>query len=82
MADPSFMVKLAIECGIGVCTKCTAEYTKRQGTFSQVLLTPAAAVAVMVMAAAVAAAAAAKPNIVLESTVSYVMTTGSTLQPC
>jgi len=36
LADPSFMVKLAIECGIGICTKCTAEYTKRQGTFSKV----------------------------------------------
>lgn len=37
LADPSFMVKLAIECGIGICTKCTAEYTKRQGTFSKEL---------------------------------------------
>jgi hypothetical protein len=36
LADPSFLVKLAIECGIGICTKCTAEYAKRQGTFSKV----------------------------------------------
>jgi hypothetical protein len=36
LADPSFLVKLAIEVGIGVCTKCTAEYAKRQGTFSKV----------------------------------------------
>lgn len=40
LADPSFMVKLAIEVGIGVCTKCTAEYTKRQGTFSKVTRQP------------------------------------------
>lgn len=37
LADPSFLVKLAIECGIGICTKCTAEYAKRQGTFSKEL---------------------------------------------
>lgn len=36
LADPSFMVKMGIEVGIGICTKCTAEYTKRQGTFSKV----------------------------------------------
>lgn len=27
---------MAVEVGIGVCTKCTAEHTKRQGTFSKV----------------------------------------------
>jgi hypothetical protein len=36
LADPSFLVKLGIEVGIGICTKCTAEYAKRQGTFSKV----------------------------------------------
>jgi hypothetical protein len=29
MADPSFMIKVAIEVGIGIGTKCTAEYAKR-----------------------------------------------------
>lgn len=29
LADPGFFVKVAIEVGIGICTKCTAEYTKR-----------------------------------------------------
>lgn len=33
MADPGFIVKLAIEVGIGICTKSTAEYSKRQGKF-------------------------------------------------
>lgn len=37
LADPSFMVKLGIELGIGICTKMTAEYAKRQGTFSKEL---------------------------------------------
>lgn len=36
LADPSFLVKLAIEVGIGVCTKCTAEYTKRGDHFGKV----------------------------------------------
>lgn len=36
LADPSFLVKLGIEVGIGICTKCTAEYAKRQGTFGKV----------------------------------------------
>jgi hypothetical protein len=36
MADPSFLTKLAIEVGIGVCTKCTAEYTKRGPSFNKV----------------------------------------------
>jgi hypothetical protein len=36
LADPSFMTKLAIEVGIGVCTKCTAEYTKRGPSFNKV----------------------------------------------
>ncbi|KXZ56878.1 hypothetical protein GPECTOR_1g792 [Gonium pectorale] len=33
LADPSFPVKLAIEIGIGVIMKLTAEYTKRQDSF-------------------------------------------------
>ncbi len=37
LADPSFMIKVAIECGIGVCTKCTAEYNKRGENFSKEL---------------------------------------------
>eukprot|EP00878_Enallax_costatus_P011526 GHUV01012032.1.p1 GENE.GHUV01012032.1~~GHUV01012032.1.p1 ORF type:complete len:205 (+),score=54.90 GHUV01012032.1:447-1061(+) len=37
LADPSFLVKLAIEVGIGVCTKCTAEYTKRGDNFAKVI---------------------------------------------
>jgi hypothetical protein len=36
LADPSFLTKLAIECGIGICTKCTAEYTKRGSSFEKV----------------------------------------------
>jgi hypothetical protein len=31
LADPGFLVKVAIECGIGVCTKMSAEYAKRGG---------------------------------------------------
>mmetsp|Transcript_18053 Transcript_18053/g.50530 ORF Transcript_18053/g.50530 Transcript_18053/m.50530 type:complete len:412 (+) Transcript_18053:176-1411(+) len=34
LGDPSFPVKVAIECGIGVCTKLTAEKAKRQENFS------------------------------------------------
>jgi Protein RETICULATA-related len=30
MADSSFFVKVAIECGIGIFTKCAAEYEKRK----------------------------------------------------
>ena len=37
LADPSFLVKLGIEVGIGVCTKVTAEYAKRHGTFAKEL---------------------------------------------
>lgn len=33
LADPSFFVKLGIECGIGVATKLSAEYAKRQDNF-------------------------------------------------
>lgn len=33
LADPSFPIKLAIECGIGVVTKVTAEKTKREDKF-------------------------------------------------
>jgi hypothetical protein len=33
LADPSFMIKVGIECGIGVVTKSTAEYTKRGDNF-------------------------------------------------
>lgn len=40
LADPSFLMKVAIEVGIGICTKCTAEYTKRQGTFHKVRYNP------------------------------------------
>lgn len=36
LADPSFMIKVGIEVGIGICTKCTAEYTKRGESFSRV----------------------------------------------
>lgn len=36
LADPSFLTKMAIEVGIGICTKCTAEYTKRGNSFSKV----------------------------------------------
>ena len=37
MADPSFFVKLGIECGIGIGTKCAAEAEKRKGRFSKEL---------------------------------------------
>lgn len=50
LADPSFMVKLAIECGIGVCTKCTAEYTKRGDSFNKELDFVAANVVMAIIA--------------------------------
>ena len=37
MADPSFFVKVGIECGIGIVTKSAAEYEKRKGRFSKEL---------------------------------------------
>ena len=37
LADPSFMIKVAIEVGIGICTKTTAEYTKRGEDFNSQL---------------------------------------------
>jgi len=37
MADPSFMIKVAIEVGIGICTKTTAEYAKRGEQFNSQL---------------------------------------------
>lgn len=37
LADPGFMIKVAIEVGIGVCTKTTAEYTKRGDDFKSQL---------------------------------------------
>jgi hypothetical protein len=37
MADPGFFVKVGIECGIGIGTKCAAEAEKRRGRFSQEL---------------------------------------------
>mmetsp|Transcript_10930 Transcript_10930/g.27592 ORF Transcript_10930/g.27592 Transcript_10930/m.27592 type:complete len:392 (+) Transcript_10930:236-1411(+) len=33
LADPSFIFKLGIEVGIGICTKCSAEYQKRKQNF-------------------------------------------------
>ena len=33
LGDPSFPVKVAIECGIGVVTKITAEKAKREDNF-------------------------------------------------
>jgi len=33
LADPGFLFKVAVECGIGLCTKTAAEYTKRQENF-------------------------------------------------
>lgn len=33
LADPGFLFKVAVECGIGLCTKSAAEYTKRQENF-------------------------------------------------
>lgn len=37
LADPGFMIKVAIEVGIGICTKTTAEYTKRGDDFKSEL---------------------------------------------
>lgn len=37
MADPSFFVKVGIECGIGIGTKCAAESKKRGDAFKQEL---------------------------------------------
>ena len=37
LADPSFMVKVAIEVGIGICTKSAAEYSKRGESFNSQL---------------------------------------------
>jgi len=37
LADPSFMIKVAIEVGIGICTKTTAEYAKRGENFNSQL---------------------------------------------
>ncbi len=37
LADPGFMIKVAIEVGIGICTKSTAEYTKRGQDFKNEL---------------------------------------------
>ena len=37
LADPGFMVKVGLEVGIGVCTKTTAEYTKRGDDFKSEL---------------------------------------------
>lgn len=37
LADPSFMIKVAIEVGIGICTKTTAEYAKRGEDFNSQL---------------------------------------------
>jgi hypothetical protein len=37
LADPGFMMKVAIEVGIGICTKATAEYTKRGDQFESQL---------------------------------------------
>jgi hypothetical protein len=34
MADSSFFVKVGIECGIGIVTKCAAEKEKRKGRFT------------------------------------------------
>ena len=34
LADPGFLFKVAVELGIGICTKATAEYTKRGEDFS------------------------------------------------
>eukprot|EP00210_Caulerpa_lentillifera_P004140 g3946.t1 len=33
LADPGFLFKVAVECGIGICTKSAAEYAKRQDSF-------------------------------------------------
>jgi len=37
LADPSFLVKVSIEVGIGICTKLSAEYAKRQEAFASEL---------------------------------------------
>jgi hypothetical protein len=37
LADPGFLLKIGIELGIGICTKTTAEYAKRQGKFESQL---------------------------------------------
>ena len=37
MADPSFMFKVGVEMGIGICTKTTAEYAKRGEKFNSQL---------------------------------------------
>lgn len=37
LGDPSFLLKLAIELGIGICTKSTAEYAKRGEKFDSQL---------------------------------------------
>lgn len=37
LADPGFFVKVAIEVGIGICTKTTAEYAKRGDKFDSQL---------------------------------------------
>lgn len=37
MADSSFFVKVGIECGIGIVTKCAAEREKRKGRFAKEL---------------------------------------------
>jgi hypothetical protein len=50
LADPSFFVKVAIEVGIGIFTKSTAEYTKRGESFSKELDFVAANVAMALVA--------------------------------
>ena len=50
MADPSFMVKVAIEVGIGICTKSAAEATKRGPAFRDELDFVAANVAMALIA--------------------------------
>jgi len=50
MADPSFMVKVAIEVGIGICTKSAAEAAKRGPSFSDELDFVAANVAMALIA--------------------------------
>ena len=50
LADPGFLVKLAIEVGIGIFTKSTAEYAKRGSNFSGELDFVAANVAMALVA--------------------------------
>ena len=50
LADPSFFVKVAIEVGIGIFTKTTAEYTKRGPAFASELDFVAANVAMALVA--------------------------------